>query len=160
MSYPCYLQRFKRIAHGFHSWKRAIIRMAQLLGKRQREIQMARLTGGGIHASADKLDKHPIGTPYRMKDKTYPRVALEVQGQYNIFFQNVYIAHTAPKPSQLKPHQLLPREIFFYIRINTSGVRYPFPPDVDEAYLHVARIMPGHGERAVTYRYLPSPTVT
>ena len=136
--------RFKRIAFGFNSWKRTVITLTRLIGKRQTALEMNRAAGQSIHVAGDKMNKHPIGTPYRMKDRTFPRAALEVQGGYNFFFQNVYIAHTAPKPSQLKPHQLLPREIYFYIRINTSAVRYPFPPDVNEEYLHVARIMPGH----------------
>lgn len=64
---------------------------------------------------------------------------------HSFYFQNSFVSATAPKPAELKPSQLLPREIFFYIRVGTYAVSFPFPPTIPEVgYLHRARLMPGH----------------
>ena len=72
-------------------------------------------------------------------------MTLEVPGYHTFFFQNTLVSAIAPRPEQLKPQQLLPHEIFFYIRTNTQEVSFPLPPTIPQArYLHMARIMPGH----------------
>jgi len=159
--------RIKRITYGFELWKAMVEDLVrQLRGSERRKYLALLNTAKRERAAADSVSnasqtllarlhsihsrddytatrKHPIGTPYRAPDKSFPRAALEVEGEHHFFFQNIFIAPFAPRPRELKSEKLLPREIHFFIRVNIVEVQYPFPPDVDESYLHTATIVPG-----------------
>ena len=81
---------------------------------------------------------------------------------YNIFFQNMRIAPTAPKQQELSTKHTLPEEIFFFLHVSSYPCDYPLPKDYPEhRFLHRAAIYSGHEAAgpAIQLQFNPSTVI-
>ena len=88
--------------------------------------------------------------------------AREYSLDFNIFFQNIRIAPTAPKSQELSTKHTLPEEIFFYLHVSSYPCDYPLPKEYPEhKYLHRAAIYSGHEAAgpAIQLQFNPSTVV-
>ena len=86
----------------------------------------------------------------------------EAPQDFNIFFQNMKIAPTAPKQEELSTKHTLPEEIFFYLHLSNYPVDYPLPREYPEhKYLHRAAIYSGHEAAgpAIQLQFNPSTVI-
>lgn len=81
---------------------------------------------------------------------------------FNIFFQNIKIAPTAPNQTQLSSKHTLPEEIYFYLHVSSYPCPYPLPSEYPEhQYLHRAAVYTGHEAAgpAIQLQFNPSTVV-